>query len=194
MGKYNLRKLVILSSYEGDTFIDDVENAAVFNRFRNDPDVTVLIVSSRIHLKWALKDLVGRGETFHSLLIDTHGHDGAFYAGSDAIGASFMENHTEVSALFPLYTKCYLAGCDIGGEDDDEKKMQHGKDFLRAIGESWLRLGGGEVSAWSSEGLTLPIFGPFFGGHTMHWIGSHLFTAYFGPGGIFLRIVERKSG
>jgi hypothetical protein len=79
------------------------------------------------------------------------------------------------SRLFPFYTRIYFDGCGVG-------RGNAGTEFLGAVGNILLSMGGGETFALEDDGAPIP--GSWFpiGGHTYHT--SEVKRLYFRPGGV----------
>jgi hypothetical protein len=62
-----------------------------------------------------------------------------------------------------------------------------GDHFLDTVATTFLRMGGGEVLAWTSPGYVSSGL-PFVGDHTIHWTGDLKRFVYTAMGGRAIRV------
>jgi hypothetical protein len=124
-------------------------------------------------MRHALDDLLAANTSVDRLLVETHGSPGRIYLGGSAI------NHTVVDSwfanrgyerMFSSSARIVFNGCNVAEGDD-------GWRFLERFGAAMLKLNGGQVTGWTSAGLSNPV-----NGHVVHLWGD-VRVLYFAPGG-----------
>ncbi len=133
------------------------------------------------------KRMAQGGMTFRNIVIETHGRPGAIsFAKVDVIGGQFTEKSAGVGYehLMPMYGKLYFPGCECANGEE-------GWDFLERVGRVFLKIGGGEVIGWTSNGYAqispaLPYFG-----HAVHFNGAAR-KLTFAPGGFVINRAEES--
>jgi hypothetical protein len=159
--------------FDATSTIDRMQAAG---RFSSSNDVTTLAVLNLPDLENQLDALLKKTALFGRVVFQTHGLPGTIWFGSDSLSAYHLrENYLKYSRLFPLYTRIYFDGCDVG-------RGNAGTEFLRVVGNTLLRMGGGETFAFEDGGAPIP--GSWFriGGHTLHT--TPVKRLYFRPGGV----------
>lgn len=162
------RKLFIFDTNDSDNF----DQAVV--RFRP-YEVEWIGADGEKELMTKLDLLVKRRATFDRVLVQTHGYPGVLKFGKYDLWSWIIERDygpRNYHTLFPTFTRIYFDGCNVGYGGP-------GDSFLNAVGQTFLKMGGGEAMAWTSPGY---VWGwlPFIGSHTRHWSGD-LKTAVFTP-------------
>lgn len=154
----------------------DIKQAA--GRF-SDGEVHTIGAASPEQLLQALDGLVAAGATFSRVLVQTHGGPGRVWFNGVPVGEAMLRQRfapRNYHTLFPHYTRIYFDGCNVA-------EGAAGTEFLRAAGEVFLRLGGGEVFGFTSVGHGVWGWVPIIGGHTLHFSGR-LKKLFFRTGGI----------
>jgi hypothetical protein len=145
-------------------------------RFSSRKDVTTLAVLDSPDLENQLDALLKKTALFGRVVFQTHGISGTIYFGSDPVTAYHVtNNYAKYSRLFPFYTRIYFDGCEVG-------RGKAGTEFLRAVGNILLSMGGGETFAFEDGGAPIPGSWFLIGGHTYHQ--TPVKRLYFRPGGV----------
>jgi hypothetical protein len=172
----SFRKLFIYDT--GDE--DNREQAE--GRFDKSDDLVPVPCASQAELEVGLDKLLKEGKVFNRVLFQTHGRAGALRFGDDEhkdaiYNVTFQFNWAKkgYDALFPVYTKIYFDGCNVGEGDE-------GTDFMEAAGGCFLKRAGGEVKAFINPGYGMSLWIPFLGGHTIHFHNG-LKVFFFNAGG-----------
>ncbi|MFD2934202.1 DUF4347 domain-containing protein [Spirosoma flavum] len=138
-------------------------------------------VNSFSDMRKALDDLLAANTSVDRLLVETHGSPGRIYLGASAIDHtvvnSFFANRG-YERMFPNGARIVFNGCNVAEGDT-------GWRFLERFGETLLGLNGGQVTGWTSGGLSNP-----FSGHVVHLWGA-VRVLYFAPGGTILERFEQ---
>jgi hypothetical protein len=174
--------------YYGKLFIydtaDDDNRKQAEGRFSENAGILALPCASADELEAGLDRLVAKRAVFDRVLVQTHGEPGMIRFGDDAhpdrlywsyFGSAIKNKGYE--ALFPLFTKIYFDGCNVG-------TGQKGDDFLEAVGGTLLRKAGGITMAFENAGYAPSAWIPFIGGHTLHLNDLSAKNFYFAPGGL----------
>jgi hypothetical protein len=136
-------------------------------------------VASVEDLHATLAALVTSNSTFSRVVFQTHAASGMIFFNHQAINAAVLRSAFAgrgYERIFPNRAKLYFDGCSVADGNA-------GWDFLDAVGEIFLRNGGGVAMGWTSAGIAMPGFLPWIGGNTVHPWGSYRFID-FAPGPI----------
>jgi hypothetical protein len=164
----------------------DVDQAN--GRFDDDGTVYQWGIVSKEHLIQRLDNAKRAGHRFNKVLFQTHGSEGAIKFNGRSIWDTTIRDDFEprgYHALFPMYTRFYFDGCNVGAGT-------LGDGFIEKVGSTFLKLGGGEVMAWTSAGYGMSGWLPFVGGHTVHFTGD-VKRMFFTPGGIKVQETAPES-
>ena len=147
-------------------------------RVRQNPNMTVLGVTSKQHWIAEMDRLVAERPIFDRVLVQTHGAPGKLSIGSGSIYDTTLRDDfagRRYHTLFPTYTRFYYDGCNVA-----EGSM--GTDFLDMTATIFLKTGGGEVFGWENYGYAMPWWLPFLGGHTIHNLDGNLKKFFYRAG------------
>ena len=140
-----------------------------------------LPVKTFSEMQQALDNLLVANTSIDRLLVETHGSPGRIYLGGAAINYKVVDTwfaSRGYERLFANGAHLLFNGCNVAEGDD-------GWRFLETFGGAMLSLNGGQVTGWTSGGLSNP-----FSGHVVHLWGA-VRVIYFAPGGGILERFEQ---
>lgn len=149
-------------------------------RLRQEPNMTVLGVTSKENWIMQMDVLVSKRLFFNRVLVQTHGAPGKIDIDGKSIYDTTLKSDfvgRNYHALFPTYTLIYFDGCNVAAGS-------LGDGFLDAVAKIFLKTSGGEVFGWTNYGYAMPSFLPFIGGHTIHFTSGHVKKFYYRAGAI----------
>jgi Domain of unknown function (DUF4347) len=131
-------------------------------------------------MRQALDDLLADNTSIDRLLVETHGSPGKIGIGCQAINYAVVDSwfgNRGYERLFPSGARIVFNGCNVAEGPD-------GWRFLESFGNAFLKLNGGQVTAWTSAGFSNP-----FSGHVVHLWGDAR-GLIFAPGGTITERLE----
>jgi hypothetical protein len=154
-----LQKLFIYTTEDPD----NVEQAE--RRFADDSDlIHFMPIDNSNDLIAKMSQLVKDLRVFDRVLFQTHGVPGGITINKDEeMGWPHWDyfKKRQLYKLFPVSTRIYFDGCNVG-------KGQDGEKFLIAVGQALLYLAGGSTFAFDSPGWVFD-FLPVVGAETTHF-------------------------
>jgi LysM domain len=185
-----------INFHEGDTITVKIPNGKKFNLLNvnnmtswiekrqsrdggeNSYDINVTKGVDEFHEK--LSEALQLRFTFKKAVFTTHGNEGLIAFNDQIINADILYSryyNRGFDRLFPGRTRILFNGCNVAGGDA-------GWRFLLAAARSFLRVGGGEIFAWTSTG-----YGTFGAGHVRHYSGN-VRSVFVSAGGDSFRFYE----